>query len=229
MSLLQTIKSSWADIKDNTSSTLRTTWNLWTKAGLVAQASIVGKEFGIAPEITEPIAELSAKLPQILNISSDIPGIWNLLMQIEWLRNLSEDAQNFWNIAVYMGIFTIIYLIWRWMWGEKWRFEAFWNSIVWTALAAWCLNEFYQFTQENWRDVLSWMPLWFFDTLSDSLKDYLYESPENRKEAWGVLSLWVWVWLYTKGVKNLIHSIVWPEFLKKGNGRWLRKKKDISQ
>ena len=175
------------------------------KAGVALQASIVWENLWVAPEVTWALSDIADKVPNLLEVSSDIPWVWTLyswlLWKVPFLDELSNDVSNMLNIWIYMSTLWLIYLIAKYSWGKKWKLEAFWSSVVWTAIAAGLFSEFYQYLQWNGGDILGYLPKKNFEAMPEWLESFLNE--ETRKTIQWVSSAVLSLLSWTQALKNI--------------------------
>lgn len=184
------------------------------KLWALSAASIVWKNLWIAPAVTETISDTAEALPNILEISSDIPWItdviWKVASQVDALESLWADFQNFSNVTAYTGALWLIYIIGLIIWSEKGRLEALWGSIVWTAISASLFSEMYDTLKWNGRDLLGYLPMKFYDNLPDEFDNYLSEST-NREAIYWIIAWIVWLITWKVVLGNFKTLIMWPK------------------
>lgn len=196
---------------------MRSAWSLWTKLATAGQASIVAENIGLAPDATGVINDVTSKVPNILELGTEIPFAdaimgW-LVSNVGWLQSLGADFQNFANLWIYSTILGGISAIGWAMGGEKWRLWALGDSVVLTAISASMFSEMYDTMQSNGRDLLGYLPRKFYDDLPDGVDNYLVE--ENREAIYGVFAGAVAMLTGKKAIKNLGIVVKWPKSKRK--------------
>jgi len=190
----------------------RAVWNLGTKAALLWEAAIIGKNIGIAPDISTTIVDIADKLPNILDISTDIPWMGDFVETIissnPALQNIASDIHNAANLSVYWWAFALLYFLSRiWFW-EKWRFEAGTSAFVWTALSVGLFKEMIDVMSWYGHDIMSWLPLRAFEAMPESVRDMMIDADSRRNIYAGASgALWFWTWIMA--AKNLKRLIMW--------------------
>ena len=205
-------RNTWGMLR-NTGTRARAIGNLWVKASIVAEAAVVGKNIGVAPEVSTVIANVADKLPNVLEISTELPGVGDaidyILTHYPAVQDIASDAHNMANIGVYWGAFSLLYILWRGLGWKKWRFEAGTSAVVWAALSVWILKEMSDTLQGYGNDIMSWLPLRFFESLPESMRETMLDADGRRK----IYSTVLWAtgaWTWYMAIKNIIRVISWP-------------------
>lgn len=190
--------------------------NIWVKSGLILQAGIIDKYTGIlSPEVGETASQIADKLPQILDVHTDIPWISDIVMSNPNIAEFANDVQNIGNIWAYMAAFALARLFSKYvMRGEKWRFEATTNTAVWTALSVGIFKEMSDVLNGYWHDIMSWLPLRAFEAMPESLREIMLDADTRRNVYTSALGV-TWVWTSYLAIKNLVRSLLWPKKRKK--------------
>lgn len=202
----------WVLKPNSITSGMRSTWATGAKIGLLGQASIVGENMWIAPDITRVINEITSNLPNVLTVSTDLPGVTTAIgwiaSKVEMLESLGADFHNFANITAYTWALWLLYIVGRVLGWEKWRLEALGGSVVLTAISVGLFSEMYDTLQSNGRDLLWYLPRNFYDSLPDGMDNYLGEI-ENRQAIYGAIAWIVWIITGRGALKNIERAMTW--------------------
>lgn len=179
-------------------------------AGVWVQSAIVWKNLWVAPEITGAISDVADKLPNLLEVSTQVPWIGSVsswvIDNVPLLNELSWDISNSLNVGTYMSAIWIVYFLAKWSWWKKWKMEAFWSSVVWTAVSWWLFLELLQYIQWNWSDILWYLPKNFYESLPESVDDFL-DHDGRQIIQWWIAALWTAASAYM--VKKNVNIIKW--------------------
>jgi len=203
-----TLKGMWTSFTTKT----RAIWNLWTKTALLWEAAIVWKNLWIAPEISEKIVDIAEHVPNILEISSELPWTQDFVNAAidssEFLSSLAGDMNTAVNLWAWWGAFALLYFLSRiWFW-EKWRFEAGTSAFVWTALSVWLFKEMADVMNGYGHDIMSWLPLRAFESMPEWLRESFLDADSRRNIYTGITG-WGWVITWLMAGKNLKRLITW--------------------
>ncbi len=194
--------------------------NLWIKWWLMIQAGIIDKYTNLLPqtiwETASDTADIIAEnVGKVLEIHSDVPGIYDALKTIPNFEELAHDLQNIWNIWGYMAGLILVYWFSRFvLQGEKWRFEASTSALVWTVLSVGIFKEMHDVLQGYWHDIMEWLPLKFFNQFPESIREAMLDA-DGRKNIYAG-TLWaVWTGTSLLAIKNYVKVILWSRKSKK--------------
>ena len=208
-------KSFWSTLGDmwkSVTTRTRAIWNLGAKAALLWEAAIVWKNIWVAPDVSAVIVDIADKLPNILDVSTEIPWMGSFveaaINNSPALQNIASDMHNAANLWVYAGAFWLLYFLSRlWFW-EKGRFEAGTNTFVWTALSIWLFIEMTDALTGHGHDLMSWLPLRAFESMPDELRESLIDADSRRNiYAWTMWATWLGTGILAW--KNLKRLIIW--------------------
>ncbi len=199
----------WNGIK-NIGTSLRAGSNIWIKWWLVLQAWILDQYTWVLPDIVwETASNIADKIPQILNIETEIPGVSDFILSFPQIQEFAQDVNNVWNIWAYMSAFALVHLfskyVLRW---EKGSFEATTSAIVWTALSVGIFKEMVDVMNGYGHDIMSWLPHRFFEALPELVREDMMDADKRQNIYAG--TLWtIGIGTSVLAGKNMIRAVVW--------------------